>query len=367
MTSFTSRLAEAIRKRTYPNTALHLPQLAGAIGSDGRSLTRWIRGESKPFAEAVDELGKFFGNRGDKSFLQEVYGIEEAAPDFSSLRHELHQVLSRLPAEDAPVASTCIWITDDGLTLPAPVGHADLIRRRTNLSLHVKGDLRASHCRNRGWVALEHTAQGQVTIWHHSAAISPKAISAAQDWLSRHGEDIRSVTREIEVDGTLGTVTHPDAQSAIEALERLLAPSRRITTPLQINRCNLGELPKELGDIVRAFTESPDTVIPTAYDLGLMRRASILTVRGSEVRSEFMGPGIGFCRKEIVGKNVLARTDAIYGTFIHARIKKTHDGDEPTYAYVTGEAYGRPLNYWSLATPAGNGQVLTISRELETA
>ena len=61
------------------------------------------------------------------------------------------------------------------MSAPAPAGHAELVRRRTGLSIHVPGDLVTSTCRNLGWIALTLDAASHVTVRHHALSIAPRA------------------------------------------------------------------------------------------------------------------------------------------------------------------------------------------------
>lgn len=84
-----NRLADAIRRRVFPNTRLHLPQLAGAIGCPDNTFGRWYRGESKMSLDALDALQNFFSSRGDWGFIAEVFGIAETLERQIAERHEI--------------------------------------------------------------------------------------------------------------------------------------------------------------------------------------------------------------------------------------------------------------------------------------
>jgi NADP-dependent 3-hydroxy acid dehydrogenase YdfG len=167
---------------------------------------------------------------------------------------DLTAVAARLP--DPPVLATCLWFTAEGECLPAPAGHAELIRQRMGLHPSIGGDLRASACRNRGWLALEREEAGRITLWHHSRS-HPAASNAARDWLTRHADEVSSVTRCVEVDGTFGEVQHGSASEAAAALDRIAYSTDHPPVPLQVDRRALDGLPASLDK---------DRVITTEFD-----------------------------------------------------------------------------------------------------
>lgn len=67
--SFSKRLNEAIRKRTWPNTGLRLSQLAQAIGCSPDTMERYQYGLTRMPAECVGPLCRLFG----PSFIAEIY------------------------------------------------------------------------------------------------------------------------------------------------------------------------------------------------------------------------------------------------------------------------------------------------------
>lgn len=111
---FYQRLESALRCRLFPHTGLHVPQLAGAIGYSGDTVTRWWRGDTRISGEAVGALHEFFASRGDGGFLDEVYGIArraEAALGQDRLSRELAELKARMARLEA---------TTDGLVAPIP-------------------------------------------------------------------------------------------------------------------------------------------------------------------------------------------------------------------------------------------------------
>jgi hypothetical protein len=305
--------------------------------------------------DRLDQVREIYG----WSFVRFVFDAPE--PDFEALRMSLRMVLDQLPP---PAAPTYLWFDDAGRCLPAPAGHAEFARRRTRLSPHIAGDLRAERCRNRGWLAMEFGAAGRVTIWHHSGSVASPAARSARDWLIRNADAITSVVRRVEIDGRVGEVEHPSAADAATALDRIAEPMHRAKAPLRADRLPLDTVPDDFGRVLGAFLDSPQRVIPAAHDFGLIPRTSILTVRGSSVTNDFMGHEIEFDRSDIVGRNVLDRRESGYGAMVHARIIAAVK--EPMVHFVTGEAYGCDLHYLAMVLPIGNSQVVSLSRQMDT-
>jgi hypothetical protein len=71
---FKRKLADALRRRLHPNTALHVDQLAHAIGFSGETIRTWLRGENVPNGAAIGELMRFFYGCGDYGFAVEMFG-----------------------------------------------------------------------------------------------------------------------------------------------------------------------------------------------------------------------------------------------------------------------------------------------------
>lgn len=78
---FAQRFRDAITRRAYPNTAMHLKQFSGIAGYSRDSFMRWWRGEARIPGDAVDALVTYFEGAGDRAFLHEVFGQRAAAMD----------------------------------------------------------------------------------------------------------------------------------------------------------------------------------------------------------------------------------------------------------------------------------------------
>lgn len=70
---FAKVFAEALRKRLYPNTALHVSQLAYAIGCSGETLKNAMRGQHSTSSHYVASCIDYFARCGDVGFLCELY------------------------------------------------------------------------------------------------------------------------------------------------------------------------------------------------------------------------------------------------------------------------------------------------------
>jgi hypothetical protein len=333
-----------------PHKDKRLAQHLG-ISSNMASLLR--RGQSWTI-DRLDQLRDLHG----WDFVRYVFEAPE--PDFAALRATLHNVLRQLPVSTPTM--TYLWFDDAGKLWQAPAGHAEFVRRRTGLSIHVQGDLVTSTCRNLHWIALTLDTAGHLIIRHHAIGASPSAVRSCSDWLYQHGTDLTRVRRIVDVDGSLAEVEHDSVAAAVLALERILAHRNTTVPPFAAERKSLDETPADMGRVLNAYIESPEHVLAAAIDAGLMPMSSILTVRGSSVTNDFMGDAVGLDRSDIVGKNVLDRKDPAYGAFVHSQI--TAAVKEPVLSEVKGVAYGMKLHYLRAAIPAGNSQVLSLVRPI---
>lgn len=68
------RLADALRRRLHPNTALRDVDLAHAIGMSVETIRNWRTGCSDPSSYRLGLLMKFFTWQNDFTFWSEVYG-----------------------------------------------------------------------------------------------------------------------------------------------------------------------------------------------------------------------------------------------------------------------------------------------------
>lgn len=71
--NFAKVFGRAVQRRTFPNTGLHLAQLAGAIGCSEETLKNAIRGQHNTSSRLVAASIDFFARMGDHTFIQELY------------------------------------------------------------------------------------------------------------------------------------------------------------------------------------------------------------------------------------------------------------------------------------------------------
>ena len=101
---FAQRFIDAISRRTYPNTSLHVKQLAGIAGYSRDAFMAWFRGEARVPGDALDALVTYFDGTGDRAFLYEIFAKEREALDAE--RDALKVRLARLQwkIDHAPTA-----------------------------------------------------------------------------------------------------------------------------------------------------------------------------------------------------------------------------------------------------------------------
>ncbi len=127
--------------RWYPNSGVHLEQLAGALGRSGEAVRQWAAGEAGIKACDLYEVARFLD---DPALIAEIYG------DLG-----LHA--------EAAASGRCVWFTHRG-THNAPAGHADFARRFLGLPLTVPGDAATYAMRNCGWVSVEMRADRSAVL-----------------------------------------------------------------------------------------------------------------------------------------------------------------------------------------------------------
>lgn len=88
------RLALAIRKRTFPNTALRHEVLAHAIGAHPDSVRNWAHEVTSPNIDKVHRMAEVFAATGDLMFITEVFGAK------------VTPISARPPAKDIAAAVT---------------------------------------------------------------------------------------------------------------------------------------------------------------------------------------------------------------------------------------------------------------------
>ena len=66
-----ARIADALRRRLYPNSGVHLKQLSGALGRSGEAVRQWAAGEAGIKACDLYEVARFLN---DPSLVADIYG-----------------------------------------------------------------------------------------------------------------------------------------------------------------------------------------------------------------------------------------------------------------------------------------------------
>lgn len=92
---FFARFRDALRRRLAPNTALHLKQLAGAIGRSERGVQLALAGANGVNGATVAACIAFFWSSGDRGFVAEIYGLPPLGV-IAEMRAPLVEELARL-------------------------------------------------------------------------------------------------------------------------------------------------------------------------------------------------------------------------------------------------------------------------------
>src|SRR5215469_13506173 len=186
MGAFQSRFQEALRRRLFPNTPLHLKQIAGAIGRSENTVTRWWRGETRIAGDDLFRIARYLVSRGDATFLNDIF--QDLLPTDNSRiggeekALELIRVLVRqLQATDSDGHDRHSWITAEGELAVATLGHAAYVRGNLGLP-QGSGDLAAYAMRVLGWIAVTERADRTVVIRHDGRRVAPLAAERIQEW-----------------------------------------------------------------------------------------------------------------------------------------------------------------------------------------
>jgi len=365
--SFELRLADALRRRLYPNTALRLKEVAAGIGRSENTVARWWRGETRIGGEDLDRLAQYLKKRGDGGFLAEVYG--DAFGDTTVADARLNRMVGDFIAQlddyrrETPAATW--WFTEDGAIVEAPHGHAAYVRYALNLSDAV-GDLMAYAARVLGWIAVTEYVGGKRAIHHDGHHIAPLAAEHACDWLER-GLLAPEIHRYVHVDGAwldAGAGAAPLASAAIAKAAFIARVPRR---PWQVKPLSLDTVRDSLlKSLLKVHKREPGNLINAAAGLGAFATSSLFHVRADDVFSHHIATAFGFDARAIVGQNIMSRPDTDYALMVRARVLKTlRDG--ATYHELTGTIENYHCRYLnlSLPEPGPDGRVLTSTVVIE--
>lgn len=368
---FHERFVEALRSRLYPNSNLHLKQLADGIGRSQSSVTRWWRGDSRVLAEDLERIAIYFADRGDLAFLRAVFPDlltgTATETDRDQLVTALRAVLSALPSpkeEDLP--DRHIWITAEGAVVPAPLGHMEYMARTLRLPINV-GNLLRYATGILGWIAVTVRGEGIVSIRHDGRNVAPLAAEALGEWLTRRRSGTAVVLRSILIEGSWLEARHDSVELAIEALQRIAFIVKRPRRPWVVKQLPLDQIADDrLRLLLSVHRESPDQVIQTAAAIGALTDSTILSVDGENVVSLFIAPRFLISRQAMEGQNIMAIPDTDYAMMVRSRVLKAAT-DGPVYCELAGTLNNEYLHYLNLAIPEPgiHGKVITSTVVLE--
>ncbi len=369
MGDFQSDFQEALRRRLFPNTPVHLKQIAGAIGRSENTVTRWWRGETRIAGEDLCRIAQFFADRGDNGFLNEIFGrvfsrAESRLDDEERILSLIRALAHRADPADAG-GDRHSWITAEGEMAIAPHGHADYVRRTLGLSQSL-GDLAAYAMRVLGWIAVTERADCTVVLRHDGRRVAPLAAERVHEWLEVCGDRVRRVRRLVHMDQQWIEAYHSPAEAAA-AIARIAFILRIPRRPWVVKPLPLDAIADPLlSQLMRIYNEAPHQLIHAAAKLGAFTTSNLFGVNRDEVVSHHVATGFGFDISMLVGMNVLARADTDYATMVHARILRTRR-DGPNYNELVGTIDDRNVRYLNLALPepGPQGRVLTSTVMLE--
>jgi transcriptional regulator with XRE-family HTH domain len=371
MVDFQDRFREALRRRLFPNASVHLKEIAGAIGRSENTVTRWWRGETRVNGEDLDRIASFFGRRGDRTFLDEVFDGALATASATDSVEEKALALVRLAFAEAErqsrLTSDCnIWFTPDGAMELAKQGHSEFVRRSLALPESV-GDLIGYATRVLGWIGLVDRADGVVVIRHDARRVARLAAERACEWLDDRADRISLVRRSVHMEGRWIEATHAGAHVAASAIAKVAFISRVVRRPWHVTQLPLDSITdRRLSALLRAHKEAPQQIIHAAAEMGAFTTSHIFAVSGDDVTSRHVATQFGFDPRTIEGFNVLSRPDTDYALMVQSRILRTKR-DGANYCELTGTIDGNYVRYLNLALPepGPGGRVLTSTVILE--
>jgi hypothetical protein len=363
---FQSRFREALRRRLYPNSALHLKEIAAAVGRSENTVARWWRGDTKIAGEDFYRLTEMFVRRGDRRFLSEVFGKLLCDGKVSLVDEDAVLALARAVLTKAGERSHAnqdahTWFTADGTIAPAHSGHSDYVRRKLGLAAS-RGDLPSYATRVLGWVGITDRADGVVVVRHDGRNVAPLAAERICEWLEDRVEQIAHVRRSVQVGENWIEAHHSGAHAAADAIAKVALIVRVPHRPWTVRRLPLDAVTDPLlKKLLRIHNQDPVGLVHAAAKMGAFTTSSLFGVEGTDVISHHLATGFGFdpC---VEGLNVLSRADTEYALMVQARILLTRQ-EGPTYYELIGTIDDRQARYFNLAMPepGPKGRVLTSS------
>jgi transcriptional regulator with XRE-family HTH domain len=357
---FHARFGAALRRRLYPNAALHLKEIAGAIGRSENTVTRWWRGETRVSGADLYRIAQFFGRRGDFGFLNDI---------FADLQPDAVRVATQHPdrrASDRAGGDVHTWFRDDGVVALASAGHADYVASTLEMPRE-GGDLVSYSVRMLGWIAVTERADGVVIIRHDGRRVAALAAERVCAWLEDRVERIRYVRRIVHMEGSWIEARHPVVRAAVFAVGKAAFIGRVARRQWQISRLSLGAVSDpRLVALLHVYNTSPDKLVHAAAEMGAFTTSSLFGVNGDEVVSHHAPTAYGFDTAVVEGLNVLSRPDTDYALMVRERILRTKR-EGPTYHELVGTIDDTNVRYLNLALPESGitGRVLTSTVMLE--
>jgi transcriptional regulator with XRE-family HTH domain len=371
MVDFQERFREALRRRLFPNASVHLKEIAGAIGRSENTVTRWWRGETRVNGEDLDRIANFFGRRGDRNFLEEVFASAVAPGSASGSVEDKALALVRaafaeVGRQSRLTSDSNAWFTANGAMEPAEQGHSEYVRRTLSMP-EGAGDLIGYATRVLGWIGLVDRADGVVVVRHDARRVARLAAERACEWLDDRADRISQVRRSVHLEGRWIEATHSGAHLAASAIAKVAFISRVLRRPWHVAQLPLASITdSRLLALLRAHREAPDQLIQAAAEMGAFTTSHIFGVSGDNVTSRHVATQFGFDPRTIEGFNVLSRPDTDYALMVQSRILRTKR-DGANYCELTGTIDGNYVRYLNLALPEPEpeGRVLTSTVILE--
>jgi hypothetical protein len=321
----------------------------------------------------VARLNQLIGSFGDE-FVRFVFQPPLPAIDLQAelaeIRAALTEVRQRLDANSGSAGDQCFLVTDNGTLHAAPGGLADAARRILNYSPLVEAELLSYALTMFGWLGIVARPDGSARVLYAEGVVDALAAARCGEWIRSHLGRLRSVGRDVLIDGkwVLTPSTEPSRAAAlIEGAARL--PGR---APWQIDRLPIEDAldhPK-FRALLQAYStlpKEPWALVNAAHELGVYATSSVVDVSPEGVSTRWVGQRLGLPGSQAcLGTNIMTRADTRYADMVVRRCREARLG--PTYYELDIAIDGEPIRYRSLALPDGGpgatGMVLTSSEIL---
>jgi transcriptional regulator with XRE-family HTH domain len=364
---FQDRFSEALRRRLYPRTGVHLKQIAGAIQRSETTISRWWQGESGISGHDLMRIAQFFSQRGDDEFIAEIFGglIGGVRPSPEVERQVVDLVRTALSNFDRR-EEKAYWCFADGKMAAVADELGKFVMRSQRLPDDV-GDVMAYAVGMLGWIAIVVRPEGVATVYHHGTRVRSAAAHSVCEWLERDAGPLESVRRRVRIDNQWIDAHHPSAATAALALAKAASIVRVPRRAWMVKPLPFDSITNErLALLLRVYHQEPEHIIHAAAMSGAFTTSSVLRVDGEDVILHHAPTGFGWTPQNIEGNNVLSRADTEYGLMIHARVLEAWR-EGPAYHELIGTIEDHNVRYLSLTIPerGQEGRVLTSSVLLE--